>query len=156
MEKERCQSCGMPLGTAGYYGTNKDESENKNYCIFCYKKGQYTEPILTLPEMIQKSIQHMTTKLQYTQENAKELSTKIIPTLKRWTEKPYIIILNREECIGAGACEASDPENWTMNKDGRINLKESTQEKEPVHTREITEEEYERFKKEAIGCPVNA
>jgi len=71
-------------------------------------------------------------------------------------EKKYIIILNREECIGAGACEGTDPENWTMQKDGRIKLVDSTQEKENRFVREITQEEYEQFKTAAIGCPVNA
>jgi len=36
-----CQSCSMPL-TDEIYATNKDGSANEEYCIYCYKDGDFT------------------------------------------------------------------------------------------------------------------
>lgn len=80
----RCQSCAMPLGAAGYYGTNADGSENREYCRYCWKNGRYVEPDLTLEAMIDKSIGFMTTSFGMPREKAEELSRKYIPPLKRW------------------------------------------------------------------------
>lgn len=59
-DKPRRQSCGMPLGAPGYFGTEVDGTENKEFCKFCFQNGNFTE------------------------EKARELSTAIIPSLKRW------------------------------------------------------------------------
>lgn len=83
-QKIRCQSCGMPLGTPGYYGTNEDNSENKLYCMFCFKNGQFTNPTQTLLEMIQSSVKHMTESLKTPEAEASKLSNSIMPELKRW------------------------------------------------------------------------
>ena len=79
----RCQSCGMPLGQ-GFFGTEADGAESADYCKFCYQKGVFTEPTLSLEAMIKTSIQHMTTKLHMTPEEAEKLSRMHIPRLKRW------------------------------------------------------------------------
>jgi hypothetical protein len=75
----------MPLGTPGFYGTNADGSDNHDWCRFCYQNGAYTEPELTLDEMISRSTEFMTISLKYTKDDAERLSRDIIPTLRRWT-----------------------------------------------------------------------
>ena len=85
-QKKRCQSCGMPLGTPGYYGTNTDNSENTQYCTFCFQKGQFTNPDQTLSEMITSSVKYMTENLKISKTAATQLSNSIIPQLKRWKE----------------------------------------------------------------------
>jgi hypothetical protein len=79
----RCQSCGMPLGE-GMFGTNADESLNTEYCQFCFFNGHFTEPELTLPEMIERSKQHMISELDYDEAAAGQLASDTIPHLKRW------------------------------------------------------------------------
>ncbi len=38
--KMRCQSCGMPVSeTFGNLGTNKDDSNTREYCTFVLKKA---------------------------------------------------------------------------------------------------------------------
>lgn len=74
MEKIRCQSCGMPL----------PENYPSEYCQFCFQNGNFTEPELTLDGMIKKSVDYMTTNLNFSKENAQKLSNEIIPSLKRW------------------------------------------------------------------------
>ena len=83
-QKQRCQSCGMPFAAEGYYGTNKDLSENKDYCRFCFQKGMFTEPTLTLDGMIEKSVSFMTTNLGFSEQKAREMSVSVISQLKRW------------------------------------------------------------------------
>ncbi|OGK61708.1 hypothetical protein A3G67_02605 [Candidatus Roizmanbacteria bacterium RIFCSPLOWO2_12_FULL_40_12] len=84
MKDKRCQSCGMRFEVEGFHGTNTDGSENREYCRFCFEKGSFTKPDLTLREMIQASVDHMSKKLNFTEEKARELSEKVIPELKRW------------------------------------------------------------------------
>ena len=83
--KIRCQSCGMPLSKDfGNLGTNDDNSNTEEFCIFCFKSGEFTNPNQTLEEMIQSSIENMTTDLQMPREQATNLANSFIPTLKRW------------------------------------------------------------------------
>ncbi len=83
--KIRCQSCGMPLAeAAGDLGTNADGSGTFEYCSFCFRVGEFTNPNQTLSEMIQSSIENMTADLNMPIERATELANSFIPTLRRW------------------------------------------------------------------------
>lgn len=84
-EKERCQSCGMPIsGEFGNYGTQGDATAATDYCRFCFQEGGFTNPDQTLDEMVQSSVDFMTANLGFTVEKASEMSNEIIPGLKRW------------------------------------------------------------------------
>ena len=83
--KTRCQSCGMPLSEEfGNLGTNADGTTTSEYCAFCFADGRFTNPDQTLDEMIQSSIENMTTDLNMPREKASELANSFIPTLRRW------------------------------------------------------------------------
>ncbi len=83
--KIRCQSCGMPVSQEfGNLGTSTDGSNISDYCIFCFKDGDFTNPKQTMEEMIQSSIENMTADLQMPLEQAENLANSFIPTLKRW------------------------------------------------------------------------
>lgn len=80
----------MPLGE-GFYGTNADETPNTEYCKFCFFDGHFTEPDLTLPEMIARSREQMITELDFAPDRADELTANTIPQLARWqTNEPAI------------------------------------------------------------------
>lgn len=84
-DKQRCQSCGMPLSAEfGNYGTNADESRNDEYCSICFRGGELTNPHQTLAEMIASSIENMTADLNMPPEKAAELANSFIPKLRRW------------------------------------------------------------------------
>lgn len=76
----------MPLGHEEFYGTNADETENREYCKFCFFNGHFVESKLSLKDMIERSVQYMTTELDYAEENARKISEEVIPQLKRWIE----------------------------------------------------------------------
>lgn len=81
----RCQSCGMRLSAEfGNLGTNADGSAVSEYCQFCFAAGEFTNPHQTLEQMIQSSIENMTSDLNMPEEKAIEIANSFIPTLRRW------------------------------------------------------------------------
>ncbi len=79
MSKKICQSCGMEM-TAEVFGTNTNGSANEDYCIYCFKSGQFTEPNATMNEMIEANIPDMGMPT----EEARAKLNELYPTLKRW------------------------------------------------------------------------
>lgn len=83
--KTRCQSCGMPISAEFQnLGTNADGANVSEYCVFCFENGDFTNPQQTMQEMIDSSIENMTTDLQMPLDQATNLANSFIPTLKRW------------------------------------------------------------------------
>lgn len=83
MEQKICQSCSMPLTKNEEIGTNKDGSKNEDYCIYCYKDGEFTDNIDNVQEYIEANIQYAE-QAGMTKEQMREHCEKVIPTLKRW------------------------------------------------------------------------
>ncbi|MBI5237758.1 MAG: zinc ribbon domain-containing protein [Deltaproteobacteria bacterium] len=79
-----CQSCGMPLEKPEDFGTNKDKGRSDDYCHFCFKSGRFTEPNITMEEMIKKVAGFMARMRIAPEEQAKEAMRNFIPKLKRW------------------------------------------------------------------------
>lgn len=82
-----CQSCAMPLMKPEDFGTNADGSKNEDYCIYCFKDGQFTEPNLTVEEMMDM-VAHMLIKIaKMPEEKARVMVQILIPQLKRWRKE---------------------------------------------------------------------
>lgn len=77
-----CQSCAMPLEKEEDYGTNRDGSINEDFCVHCFKDGEFTEDI-TLEEAIADSVNYAE-MAGMTKEAMLEMQSKLLPTLKRW------------------------------------------------------------------------
>lgn len=75
----------MPFGN-GNYGTERDGTASREFCMLCHQNGEFTEPDLTLEEMVEKSMRHMTSKLGMPEEEASRLAGNVIPSLARWRE----------------------------------------------------------------------
>lgn len=80
-----CQSCGMPLGEEPeLYGTEKDGSKNREYCLYCYKDGAFTAD-LTMEEMINSCVPFMTAAHpELAPAKARAMMNAVLPNLKRW------------------------------------------------------------------------
>lgn len=81
-----CQSCGMPLSETEneVLGTNADGSKNEDYCIYCYKDGEYTSN-MTMDEMIEFCVPFMTgNNSGMTEEDSRKMMREVFPKLKRW------------------------------------------------------------------------
>ena len=82
MEQTICQSCGMPLTNLEQFGTNADWSVNQDYCIYCYKDGNFIDDV-SMEEYIEMCSQYWE-QAGMTNEEMKAFCTKLFPTLKRW------------------------------------------------------------------------
>ena len=79
-----CQSCGMPMGRPEDFGTEADGGKSKDYCHYCFEKGKFTEPEITMEQMTEK-VSYFLVKMEGMPEAmAKEISRTFIPRLKRW------------------------------------------------------------------------
>ncbi|RXZ84145.1 transcriptional regulator [Paenibacillaceae bacterium] len=78
-----CQSCSMPLPSEELLGTEQTGAHSTDYCIYCYVDGQFTQPELTVEEMIEACIPHMADS-GMDEQQVRELLTRQLPLLKRW------------------------------------------------------------------------
>ena len=58
-----CNSCGRPIVKEDY-GTNEDGSLNPEFCKDCFQDGKYTEPDITLNEMIVRKTKETVSELK--------------------------------------------------------------------------------------------
>ena len=85
MQEKFCESCGMPMGeTDEMYGTESNGSKSLDYCKYCYDKGEFTNPGLSLEEQIEEVAAIMVKDFGFSVEDAKEQCNEGIPKLKRW------------------------------------------------------------------------
>ena len=87
MEQKFCQSCGMPLRDE-VLGTNADGTKNEDYCMYCYKDGQFLQDC-TMEEMIEHCAQFVNEVNKglpqpITKEEYKQMMQQYFPMLKRW------------------------------------------------------------------------
>lgn len=82
-----CQSCARPLVRPEHYGLNVDGTKNSDYCCSCFHNGSFTEPGLTLEQMIEKVAEDMITKVNMPRSSAEILARAFITPLKRWNER---------------------------------------------------------------------
>ena len=77
-----CQSCGMPL-TEEEFMANEDYSANQEYCKYCYSDGQFTNPDITMEEMIEICVPYMVEN-GIPEDEARKMMQEFLPNLKRW------------------------------------------------------------------------
>jgi len=82
-----CQSCGMPLREPADFGTNADGSRSNLYCGFCFRGGSFTDPGITMNEMIDKVAGFLAQMQNMPPGQAKEIAHSFIPQLERWRSK---------------------------------------------------------------------
>lgn len=63
-------------------GTEKDGAKNEDWCVLCYKDGQFTNPGCTLEQML--IIVDDALKETGSSRLMRWLAKKQIPSLKRW------------------------------------------------------------------------
>ena len=82
-----CQSCGLPLKHMSDFGTEATGAINIGWCRFCFLKGKFTEPDITMEAMIEKVARTMAEQKKVPPEKAREQADRIIPKLKRWKKE---------------------------------------------------------------------
>lgn len=82
-----CQSCGMPMKKEEDFGTKKDGARSKDYCTFCFQNGKFSDEGITLEQKIDKLVKIAVSQLGMTEEQAREMASTLLPSLKRWKNK---------------------------------------------------------------------
>lgn len=80
--KNICQSCSMPITKEEDFGTNKDKSKNYDYCIYCYKDGEFIDKV-SMEEYIEMNVP-FAEQAGMTKEEMRKHCETVFPTLKRW------------------------------------------------------------------------
>ncbi|ATH91972.1 transcriptional regulator [Bacillus glycinifermentans] len=92
METLVCQSCSMPMAGEALSGTERDGAKSRDYCMYCYKNGEFEQPGATLEDMIEICVPHLIEEGR-TEEEARALLESTLPHLKRWNST----LMNRKE-----------------------------------------------------------
>lgn len=77
-----CQSCSMPMNDESVFGTNMDGTKNSDYCIYCYKNGEFIDQV-SMNEYIEMMVP-FSAQAHMTSDQMRDYCTKVFPTLKRW------------------------------------------------------------------------
>lgn len=106
MMQNNCQSCGMPLVEEALLGTEQEGLKNQEYCIYCYEKGTFKQPDLTVEAMIEICVPHL--KEDGMPENeARNMLASFLPSLKRWRKhewsEPKIMKKDTFQIVGISA-----------------------------------------------------
>ena len=80
-----CQSCSMPMNDESVFGTNADGAKNPDYCIYCYKNGEFIDNV-SMAEYIEMMVPFAAQANMTPTEMRRHCET-VFPTLKRWKEK---------------------------------------------------------------------
>jgi hypothetical protein len=73
----------MPMKEDNLFGLNKDNSKNLEYCIYCFKDGDFIKPNETFEEMVDTCIPFLE-KEGMSKDEAKNHLEKTLKNLKRW------------------------------------------------------------------------
>ena len=79
-----CQSCAMPMDKPELLGTKADGAKSEEYCTYCYQEGRFTQPDISMQGMIDKCVAIIGQSNLMSEDQARDLMSKAIPTLKRW------------------------------------------------------------------------
>lgn len=79
-----CQSCGMPMNEETQFGTELNGGRSEEYCVYCYEKGEFKQPNMTVEEMVDLCVPFMKEDGK-SEEEARAILTNFLPTLKRWS-----------------------------------------------------------------------
>lgn len=118
MDQKFCQSCGMPLSDE-LLGTNADGSKNEDYCIYCYKGGEFTQNF-NMSQMIEfcaRYTDQMNEQAGWnmTPDQAKAQMRQFFPTLKRWMQRDERSLIEKAASL-LEQCE--EVTLATINSDG--------------------------------------
>jgi Putative zinc ribbon domain len=82
-----CQSCAMPMEKMEDFGTDRNGCRINAYCRHCYQNDAFTDPDITLEQMINRCVEIMAQQKIMPAEQARSLMTTVIPGLQRWRAK---------------------------------------------------------------------
>ena len=73
----------MPLAS-GTNGTEKNGAASSEFCKFCYINGAFSEPNLSMSDMVGIATSNLVSKRNMLEYQARQRAQTTIPKLKRW------------------------------------------------------------------------
>ena len=83
-----CQSCSMPLTRPEEFGSDTSGYRVNDYCRHCYMGGSFTDPDVTMEQMIDRCVSIMARRNIMPEAKARELLDRVMPCMKRWRAHP--------------------------------------------------------------------
>ncbi|MBK9737501.1 MAG: zinc ribbon domain-containing protein [Saprospiraceae bacterium] len=77
-----CQSCSMPLDNDELKGSEKNGSKSNEFCIYCYEKGVFKNPSISLAGM-KDMVKSQMVKMNLPEQQIKAAVAEL-PKLARW------------------------------------------------------------------------
>jgi hypothetical protein len=74
----------MPIKGPQDCGTDASGGKTEDFCCNCFRRGRFTEPYITLEEMILRVAKTMNATMGLGQHEAAKMAAELIPRLKRW------------------------------------------------------------------------
>jgi hypothetical protein len=81
-----CQSCGLPLDSPGLFGTDARGEPVRNYCVYCYHRGAFTEPQISREAMIERVADLLMKEEHLAHMQARDVADDMVPRLERWKQ----------------------------------------------------------------------
>ena len=81
-----CQSCSMPLRRPEDFGTDVAGYRINDYCRHCFVNGAFTEPAITMEQMLERCVTIMADQHIMPAAKARALMEETLPRLKRWKQ----------------------------------------------------------------------
>jgi len=82
-----CQSCSMPLDRPDDFGSDEAGYRINDYCRHCFVHGAFTEPTLTMEQMLERCVTIMSEEHIMPATEARALMEDTLPRLKRWSRE---------------------------------------------------------------------
>ena len=83
-DKSHCQSCSRPIEGEDDFGTEADGGRSAMYCSCCYQKGAFTEPDVTMEQMLERVIGIVIEHRIMPPDEARRQLPGYFRTLARW------------------------------------------------------------------------
>ncbi len=91
MSEYTCQSCGLGIDDESMLGTYPDGRKNTDYCIHCFRDGEFAHPGITMEEQIELNLSgdnlenfNRSEDTSFSLEGARKVMNLYFPSLKRW------------------------------------------------------------------------
>ena len=98
-----CQSCSMPLTRPEEFGSDESGYRVNDYCRYCYMGGAFTEPDVTMKQMIDRCVSIMARRQIMPEARARELLNRVMPHMKRWQSPMVPVAVGATQGRGAWA-----------------------------------------------------
>jgi hypothetical protein len=79
-----CQSCGTLVHGPSDYGTEIDRTKSRDYCKYCYQRGEFTQKIVSQDHMVKRCAGFIYARGKVSRDEAFQMASELVPTLKRW------------------------------------------------------------------------